>query len=174
MVIWLCGLSGVGKSTIASALFERLKIIKPDTVLVDGDCIRALFEHQNENKDYSLSARRVSAQRMQNICQWLDAQNILVVAASIAMFDDINQANRGIFSQYVEVHIHADIKTLVERDNKGLYQSALRGERRDVLGVDIPYLPPSSADLRIENSFNPADVDEYVNRILTLIGIGSI
>lgn len=174
MVIWLCGLSGAGKSTIACALVDKLKTIRPDTVLVDGDSVRALFEHHDGQKDYSLAARRVSALRMQKMCQWLDAQNLLVVAASIAMFDDINQANRSLFSRYVEVHVHADIDTLAARDNKGLYQAALRGERNDVLGVDIPYKAPVNADLRIDNSFKDADIQFYVNRILALANIGGL
>lgn len=174
MVIWLCGLSGAGKSTIASALVEQLKPRYPQTVLVDGDTIRAMFEHQSDTQDYSLVARRASAIRMQKICQWLDSQGLLVVAASIAMFDDINQANRSLFSRYVEVHVHADIETLAARDNKGLYQAALRGERKDVLGVDIPYKAPVNADLRIDNSFKDADIQSYVNRILALANIGGL
>lgn len=171
MVIWLCGLSGVGKSTIACALVDKLKSTRPDTVLVDGDRIRALFGYQNEKIDYSLAGRRASALRMQRICQWLDTQGLLVVAASIAMFDDINQVNRSLFNKYLEVHIHASIETLIDRDNKGLYQSAIRGECKDVLGIDIPYNPPQYADLSIHNSFNQADIAGYVNLISIRTGI---
>lgn len=171
MVIWLCGLSGAGKSTIASALVEQLKPRYPHTVLVDGDTIRAMFEHQSDIKDYSLVARRASAIRMQKICQWLDSQGLLVVAASIAMFDDINAENRRLFSTYIEAHVHASIETLARRDNKGLYQAAMRGERKDVLGVDIPYSVPARADIRIENSFQLSDIQSYVDQILIKAGL---
>ncbi len=166
MVIWLCGLSGVGKTTIAQALHHRLKPLDPKTILVDGDSIRQLFSHENSNTDYSLVARRNSAERIQNLCKWLDSESLTVICSSIAMFEDINKANRDLFSSYLEVHVDVPLATLIERDNKGLYQSAIRGETQNVVGIDIPYNSPNTPDLVINNSYDTEDIPKYVDTII--------
>ncbi len=166
MVIWLTGLSGVGKSTIGLALFNAVSVDKSNVVLVDGDTVRSVFALDANQQDYSLAGRRKSAERLQKISLWLDQQNIDVICSAISMFNDINQSNRELFSSYLEVHVAAPMSTLIERDNKGLYQSALAGQRQNVVGVDIPYDPPTTPDIVINNTFNPDDVAKYVSTII--------
>lgn len=167
MVVWLIGLSGSGKSTIGLALYQQLVLVKEATVLVDGDGIRAIFKHESQ-QDYSLAGRRVSAERLQEICLWLDKQGIDVICCNLGVFDDINVKNREVFSEYKEVFIDVPIETLINRDNKGLYKSALKGEQMNVVGIDIKYTPPCSPDLTIKNSHKPEDVNSYVERIISI------
>lgn len=167
MVIWLIGLSGTGKTTIGHALYQQLKLKKEATILVDGDGIRAIFKHESQH-DYSLAGRRISAERLQEICLWLDRQGMDVVCCNLGIFDDINIKNRAIFSDYKEIFIDVPIEKLIDRDNKGLYQSALSGEQANVVGVDIKYTPPCSPDLIIKNSQKSEDVGRYVDKIISI------
>lgn len=168
MVIWLIGLSGAGKTTIGNALYQHLKLNKEATVLVDGDSIRGIFKHESQHA-YSLEGRRKSAERLQEICLWLDKQGIDVVCCNLGIFEDINCQNRDIFSTYKEIFIDVDLETLIERDNKGLYKSALNGEQEHVVGIDIHYTAPSWPDLVIKNSQKPQDISHYVEKIITSI-----
>jgi adenylylsulfate kinase-like enzyme len=167
MVIWLIGLSGAGKTTIGNALYQQVKLNNDATVLVDGDGMRSIFKHESQ-QDYSLEGRRISAERLQQICLWLDKQGIDVICCNLGIFDDINRNNREIFTDYKEVLIDVAIDTLISRDNKFLYKSALRGEQKHVVGIDIHYTPPSSPDLIIKNSQNTEDVDSYVEKIISV------
>ncbi|GAC18734.1 adenylyl-sulfate kinase [Paraglaciecola arctica] len=167
MVVWLIGLSGSGKTTIGSAFYQRVKLKKEATVLVDGDGIRAIFKHESYH-DYSVNGRRISAERLQEICLWLDKQGLDVVCCNLGIFDDINLKNREIFSDYREVFIDVSIDKLIAQDNKCLYQSALRGEQTNVVGIDIQYTPPCSPDLTIKNSQKLEDVSSYVDKIISI------
>lgn len=166
MVIWLVGLSGVGKTTIGKALYSEMKSTNPSTVFVDGDKVRALFQHDMNTVDYSLASRRVSAKRLQSLCAWLDSEGLDVICSAISMFQDINDANRQLFSDYREVFVDVPLQTLIERDNKGLYQAVLRGEQSNVVGIDIPYQAPANPDLIIHNSQKETDILDYVTQIL--------
>lgn len=168
MVIWLIGLSGAGKTIIGKALYQHLNTKKDATVFVDGDEIRSLFS-QPSQQDYSIDGRRISAERIQAICLWLDKQGIDVICCNLGMFNDINNNNRSIFSNYKEVFIDVPIKKLIKRDNKGLYSAALNGERSDVVGINIKYTTPRFADLIIKNSQKIEDVSHYVEKITSLI-----
>lgn len=168
MVIWLIGMSGAGKTTIGRELFEVLKKSNNATVLVDGDDIRALYKF-DQPTDFSIKGRMTSARRLQEICMWLEKQGIDVVCCNLGIFDKINQENRKIFSRYFEIFVDVPLQTLIEQDNKGLYQSALAGDQSNVIGIDIPYVQPSSPDLIIKNSYNASDVTQYVHNILAML-----
>lgn len=170
MVIWVVGLSGAGKTTIGRALYEKLKINQKNVVFVDGDEIRSIFKNDQHVDDYSINGRRSNAQRIQALCAWLDRQSIDVVCCAISMFQDVSDYNRNLFSTYKEIYIDVAISKLVERDNKGLYQAAIRGETKNVVGIDIEYFPPTSPDLVIYNSMISEDVSVYVSEIMKTCG----
>ncbi|MCE9925852.1 MULTISPECIES: adenylyl-sulfate kinase [Aeromonas] len=172
MVIWLVGMSGAGKSTIGRSLCASLKQDRPQTVFVDGDEIRALFRHDQIEDAYSLAGRRMNAERIQALCRWLDGQKMDVVCCILAMFPDISAENRELFSDYREIFVDVPLPVLMQRDNKGLYQAALCGRQRNVVGVDIEYCTPVAPDLVIRNSFDPAVLHEYVSRIRQICGRG--
>lgn len=156
MIIWITGLSGSGKSTIGSLVYEQWKTDTPNVVLVDGDDVRRLFGLDGEAALYTVEARRDVAHRIVRFCAWLDAQEINVVCCTISLFPEIHERNRETYSRYFEVYIDLPMETLYRRDNKNLYQRALGGEERNVVGVDIPFAPPISPDWVIDNT---ADLD---------------
>lgn len=168
MVIWLVGLSGSGKTTIGKRLYLALKREKNSTIFVDGDSVRAIFKDDSAVSDYSLPARRRSAERLQALCRMLDQEGMDVVCCAISMFQDINDENRSLYSNYREIFIDVPLNILTKRDNKGLYQAALAGTQSYVVGIDIPYAKPRCADLTIENRFRETDLDDYVENIIKL------
>lgn len=165
MVIWLIGLSGSGKTTLGREIVQQWKLQMPNTVLVDGDEVRRIFRQDTQATDYSLAGRRLNAERIFELCAWLDAQDINVVCSILSVFPDLRELNRTRFHHYYEVYLNPPMQTLVERDTKNLYCKALAGEISDVVGVNIPFPPPLAADLEIDTS-QPTDIAELARDIL--------
>ncbi len=165
MVIWLIGLSGAGKTTVGRHLVDLWKATAPNTVLVDGDDIRALYGLDKSPEAHTVEGRRVNAQRITDLCQWLDGQGINVVCAILSLFPEMRQENRRRFSRYFEVYLKVPMSELKHRDSKGLYSAAARGEMFNVVGVDIPFPEPGAADLVVENFGPVSDPKEQARRI---------
>lgn len=165
MVIWLIGLSGSGKTTLGREIAAQWKQQQPNTVLVDGDEVRRIFGQDQAAADYSLAGRRVNAERIFELCAWLDQQHINVVCSILSIFPDLRARNREHFQRYFEVYLNPPFDTLVQRDTKGLYRQALAGQMSDMVGVDIPFPPPEAADLEIDTSV-PADISALARDIL--------
>lgn len=151
MVIWLVGMSGAGKTTIGRHLYGMMKARNPATVFVDGDEVREVFRHNQGDDPYSLEGRRANAERMAELCAWLDRQGIDVVCCCLSVFEETREWNRRTYSRYFEVYVEVPFEKLLEREVKDLYASALRGERRNVVGVDIPFAAPRRPDLVVDN-----------------------
>lgn len=166
MVIWMIGLSGAGKTTIGRRVYRQWKQRAPNTVMVDGDEIRDIFAQNDITSDYSVAGRRRNAERIKQLCAWLDGQGINVVCNILLLFDDVSAWNREHLSEYFEVYVSTPLAVVKQRDSKGLYAAAARGEMKDVVGVDIEYTPPAGADLTIDNSDPQLDHDELARRIL--------
>ena len=157
MVIWLTGLSGSGKTTIGRHLFKLWKAEAPNTVMVDGDDIRHFLRARGEIH-YTLEARREIAERIANICAWLDGQDSNVLCCTMSLFDELHKRNRQTLSDYFEVFISVPMDVIERRDIKNLYGPARRGEMRNVIGVDIPFTPPAAPDMVVDNSRDGADL----------------
>lgn len=171
MVIWIIGLSGAGKTTVARRVHELWANAAPNTVLVDGDEVREIMRENIQPDSHELSGRRRNAERIFRLCHWLDKQNINVVCSILSIFPDLREENRQEFSKYFEVFIDVPMDELVRRDIKDIYAPALRGERTHVVGVDIPFPRPDSADLIIDNSEPDIDIDKVARQILKANGI---
>ena len=169
MIVWLVGLSGAGKTTIGRALVERWRTIEPATVLIDGDEIRSLFDHNSSGSDYSIGGRRINAERIVNLSSWLDNQSINAVVNILCIFPDVLVENRLRFSGYLEVFVDVPMKQLEVRDPKGLYKGANSGFVKNVVGKDIPFPRPKQPHIVIDNSGKQA-TNLHVNLILEHIG----
>jgi len=152
MVIWLIGLSGAGKTTIGKSVYREWKNREPNTVLVDGDEIREIFSQDNSGSDYSIEGRRKNAERIKQLCAWLDRQGINVVCNILLLFGDVSKWNRENLSGYLEVYVSTPLDVVKARDSKGLYSAAEKGKMKNVVGVDIPFPTPTSPDIIIDNS----------------------
>lgn len=169
MVIWIIGLSASGKTTLGRTLHELWKKESPNTVFVDGDDVRKMFEQTDEIKSYTMEERRKNADRICRMCAWLDSQNINVVCSIQSIFKESREWNRGNYSKYFEVYIDVPMEVLLRRETKGLYASAKRGERKNVVGIDIPFTPPENPDYTFDNSKDVVDMGKIAREILTLV-----
>lgn len=152
MVIWIIGMSGAGKSTIGRELYAQWKPCAPSTVLVDGDQVRAIFGQDRSPADYTIEGRRKNAERIYEMCLWLDRQDINVVCCLLSIFPEVQARARQQYSSYFEVFVDVPLDVLARRDDKGIYAPALAGTSCNVVGVDIPFPPPPQADLVLDNS----------------------
>ena len=104
MVIWITGLSGVGKTTLATALYEAMKPGLPALVRIDGDEVRALF---GNSLSFAESDRRLQIQRIQSLAAMLDGQGLTVIVAALYAHPELLAWNRDHFSDYFEVYLEA-------------------------------------------------------------------
>ena len=148
----MIGLSGAGKTAIGAALHRQLKMDNAATVLIDGDEIRRIFGNDQNAGDYSVEGRRRNAQRIRELCAWLDREGVDVVCCILSIFAEHQAENRTLFSDYFEVFVNADFDALVERNPKNLYRLAMDGKEKNVVGVDIEFVPPANPDFVIDNN----------------------
>lgn len=164
MIVWIVGLSGVGKTTVGSLLVDKIKENDPTWVMIDGDVIRSIFGVDRKTSDYSVEARRQNAERIISLCTWLDGQKINVICNILCIFDDLMRNNRELFGEYFQVELTAPMDVLINRDAKGIYNGYINGLQKNVVGCDIKYDKPTHSDLVIDNSGVNSPV-EVVNKI---------
>lgn len=173
MIVWICGLSGSGKTTIGRELYRAWKQVDPATVFIDGDEIREVLGQNRTDEDYTPSARRAVVARMGAIAGWLESQSINAVICIISIDPKQLLAHRNRFASYFEVFIDVPFEILVARDDKGLYRRALKGEERNVVGVDIAYPGPSRPDLVLDNRSFDTPAEVWAARIAVAAGISA-
>ncbi len=147
-VFWITGLSGAGKTTVASRLVERLRAVSQPALLLDGDVLRAIFA---PDAAHSPEERFRLAMSYGRLCREVSAQGIYVVCATVSMFHAVREWNRQNILGYREIYLRVPIDELRRRDAKGLYGAVQRGDSRNLVGVDIPAELPENPDLVIDN-----------------------
>ena len=167
-------MSGSGKTTIGRALKEEVRKKSSNTVLVDGDEIREIFGSNNRVTSYTRPARRENAERIVEICKWLDRQNIHVICCILCIFPDILDMNRQRFGEYFEISIEVPLDVLIERDDKGIYKRGLNGVEPNVVGIDIPYPTPRSPDYIIKNNFSLVIPQQEARKIVLHPSVGQL
>ena len=144
--------------------YEALKPEHNNMVFVDGDAFRAIM---GNDTGHSLEERRLNADRICRLCKFLDDQGIHVICSILSIFTESQQWNRAEYSDYLEVFIDVSLATLKDRDSKGLYAKADRGDLTNVVGVDLDF-PRPDAHLVIEND-RSEDLDKNAARIIEAI-----
>jgi cytidine diphosphoramidate kinase len=163
MIVWVIGLAGAGKTTIGQALYNQLKAQNPKTVFLDGDHIRQIF---GNDLSHTIEDRRKNGERICQLCNFFDNEGIDAVCAVLSLFPDQQAWNRKNFSSYFEIFVDTSWKTLLRRDQKGLYSDAQSGQIQNVVGVDIPFEPPPNPDMIIEGDSDQESLDVTINTIL--------
>jgi adenylylsulfate kinase len=172
MVIWLCGLSGTGKSTLGGLLYERLKPSTPNLVLLDGEDVRAVYG--DEHLGHDAESRRRNSVRIAKLCQLLDRQGIHVICCAMTLAPEAQVSNREELAEYYEVLLRVSLPVLASRDPKGIYRRARRGELKNVAGVDLPYVPPANPHLTIDNDADRTDLAPLVDHILSITSMAEV
>ncbi len=167
--IWMTGLSGSGKSTVASMLAKRLSAVGAQVEILDGDVVRT---NLSKGLGFSKEDRDTNIRRIGFVCNLLSRNGVFAIAAAISPYRAIRAEVRAAAGNFVEVFTDCPLDTLVERDVKGLYKKALAGEIKNFTGVSDPYEAPESPEVRIDSSCQtPEESTDIVWRYLIEVGL---
>jgi adenylyl-sulfate kinase len=157
LIIWMTGLSGSGKSTIANALTKNLQEQRIHTFSLDGDNVRLGL---NRDLGFTAESRKENIRRVAEVAKLMADAGLVVVVSFISPFrDDREQAKQIIGSNdFVEVFVDCPLEVCESRDVKGLYQKARQGEIKDFTGIDSPYEAPLQADITIPTATQSLDM----------------
>ena len=150
-VVWLTGLSGAGKSTIADLVEKALHADGRHTFLLDGDNVR---HGLNADLGFTDADRVENVRRVAEVAALMADAGLIVLVSFISPFRGEREAVRARMAprEFCEVHVHAPLEVAERRDPKGLYARARRGELAHFTGIDSPYEPPHRPDLRIDTT----------------------
>lgn len=162
-VIWLTGLSGSGKSTIAESLYKKLKTRGLKVEYLDGDRVRDIFPKTGFSKE----ERDRHVKRIGFLASILEKNGVIVIAAFISPYEESRQFVRNLCNNFIEVYISTPLEECKKRDSKGLYAKAERGEIKNFTGIDDPYEVPLQPEIRIDTA--EITVREAVRRITSII-----
>jgi adenylyl-sulfate kinase len=146
--IWLTGLSGSGKTTIARLLEDHLRKLGAKVELLDGDALRTEL-----CKDLGFSAedRRANVSRIGYVCELLSRNGVIAVVSAISPYRDSRDQVRKRVGEFIEVYVECPLETLVARDVKGLYKKAMVGEVSQFTGISDPYEPPLKPEVTVHS-----------------------
>lgn len=165
LTIWMSGLSGSGKSTIANQLETFLNELGYHTYILDGDNTRLGL---NKGLGFSEEDRVENIRRVAEVCKLMNDAGLIVICSFISPFEkNRTQARDIIGDNFIEVFIDTDLQTCEMRDPKGLYKKARAGEIKDFTGISSPFETPSNAIVLKNNT--QEDFDRNVTFLVDLI-----
>jgi adenylyl-sulfate kinase len=147
----LTGLSGAGKSTTALAVAGQLKKNGHQVEILDGDVVRDEIGHLF---GYSREERLKVSKILRFTAKLLNRNGVTVVIAAISPYEEMRNNYRQEIKDYVEVYIECSLEVCIDRDTKGLYKKALRGDIKHVIGVDEVFEVPTSPNIVLNTSKN--------------------
>ena len=166
VTIWLTGLSGSGKSTIAVELEHALIENRHQAYILDGDNIR---HGLNKNLGFSPEDRTENIRRIGEVAKLFTDASIITIAAFISPYREDRDAVRRLLNdgEFIEVYVECPLDVCEERDTKGLYKKARAGEVKDFTGISAPYEEPLNPELTIDSS--KLTVEESTRAILNYL-----
>jgi bifunctional enzyme CysN/CysC len=161
-VVWLTGLSGAGKSTIANLVEKRLHALGRHTYLLDGDNVR---HGLNRNLGFTEEDRVENIRRVAEVAKLMVDAGLIVLTAFISPFRAERRLAREILEdgEFVEVFVDTPLAIAEQRDVKGLYKKARAGQLKNFTGIDSPYEAPEAAELVIDTTkMDPVQAAERI------------
>ena len=162
--IWFTGLSGAGKSTLVQALSTWLTAQGVVHVVLDGDVIRRGL---CQDLGFSEEDRTENLRRVRALCALMQDANILTCVACITPMASQRQENRRHLTHYLEVFVDCALEICVERDPKGLYAQAIRGDIPQFTGISAPFEPPQHAHLTLNT--HTSDVEGCLGQLKDIL-----
>lgn len=149
LTLWLTGLPGAGKSTLAFALEHALLQAGQAAYVLDGDNVR---HGLNRDLGFSAADRSENIRRVAEVARLMNDAGLIVISAFISPSATDRRLARSIIGEerFIEVHLNASLEVCEQRDPKGLYKRARRGEIAEFTGISSPYEAPEQADVCLE------------------------
>lgn len=145
--VWFTGLSGAGKTTISQLVAEEIRRRGRNVEILDGDVVRT---HLSKGLGFSKEDRDTNIRRIAFVCKLLTRNGVAVIAAAISPYRDVREEARREIGNFVEVYVRCPLEVCIQRDVKGLYQKALRGEIPNFTGVSDPYEEPLAPEVVLD------------------------
>ncbi len=166
VTVWLTGLSGSGKSTIAVAAEEALVARGRLAYVLDGDNIR---HGLNKNLGFSPEDRTENIRRIGEVAKLFTDAGLVVFTSFISPYRADRDLVRALHDEgrFVEVHVAASVETCESRDVKGLYKKARAGEIKDFTGISAPYEAPTTPEVTIDTNGEP--IEKSVEKLVTFL-----
>ncbi|MCY1433178.1 Adenylyl-sulfate kinase [compost metagenome] len=151
VILWLTGLSGTGKSTIANLLEKQLYALGVRTYLLDGDNVR---HGLNRDLGFTAADRVENIRRIGEVSKLMVDAGLVVISAFISPFRAERDLARSLVEEgeFVEIFVDTPLEVVEQRDPKGLYKKARRGELKNFTGIDSPYEVPESPEVHIDTT----------------------
>ena len=166
--LWLTGLSGAGKTTLAAILVTELRARDLLVEVLDGDEVRT---NLSKGLGFSKKDRDTNIRRIGYVCRLLSRNGVVTISAAISPYsatrDEVRRSVEQDGAQFIEVFVKCPIPVLAERDVKGLYKKALAGELEGFTGVSDPYEEPLAPDVVVET--DRESVEFSISKILSVL-----
>jgi adenylylsulfate kinase len=167
-VIWLTGLSGSGKTTIADVLVPKLTRLGLRVERLDGDEVR---RELSPDLGFSKQDRETHAKRVVYVSKLLARNGVAVIVALISPYRSFRAVARQEIEDFVEVYVKCSIETCAKRDPKGLYKKAFKGEIKDMTGLQDPYEEPLNPEVIADTELASPEINaEKILDILRDLG----
>jgi bifunctional enzyme CysN/CysC len=170
-VLWFTGLSGAGKSTIANLVEKKLAAMGRHTYLLDGDNVR---HGLNKDLGFTEADRVENIRRVAEVARLMVDAGLIVMTAFISPFRSERAMARGQMAagEFIEIHVNTPLAVAEERDVKGLYKKARRGEVANFTGISSPYEAPDAAEIVVNtHTMTPEDAAQTIVDRLKALGI---
>lgn len=151
MIIWITGLSGAGKTTLAKSIFKSLRKVYKNTLWFDGDTMR---EFLGKNNKYDKSSRIKQYQNMVKFVKFCHDQRINIIVSALYFNNYIFKNNKKIFKNYYQIYLKSNINELIRRDSKKVYSRNLKKKTPNIVGFDIKWNMPKGSNMIINNFYN--------------------
>ena len=155
--LWFTGLSGAGKTTISEIVERELRDRGSRVEVLDGDVVR---ENLSKGLGFSKEDRDTNIRRIAFVADLLSRNGVPVITAAISPYREIRDEARELMGdRFIEVFVKASVEVCAERDVKGLYEKAFKGEIKEFTGVSDPYEPPLNPEIVLDTEHDSADED---------------
>jgi adenylyl-sulfate kinase len=163
--LWFTGLSGAGKTTISKIVERELRERGSRVEVLDGDVVR---ENLSKGLGFSKEDRDTNIRRIAFVADLLSRNGVPAITAAISPYRELRDEARELMGErFIEVFVKASVEVCAERDVKGLYEKAFKGEIKEFTGVSDPYEPPLNPELTLDTEQDSAEEDAA--KVLTLL-----